>query len=193
MLKECADKDLLSSSNSLIVQRMISKTRKQSVARLIKANEVKDEIKAREIFYDRQREANAGWSLKELAQMWKDLPVDQKQSFKKEVRTHAPVWRGPPPPSCIGRARYGRSVFMCPPAKEKAVKGMKLAVLADRFATPLSCSSAHHRTTLSQVHGCRCRCKMFANARAHAHTHTRADEKRERKGLEGFIHKRTQR
>ena len=44
MLKECADKDLLSSSNSLIVQRMISKTRKQSVARLNKANEVKDEI-----------------------------------------------------------------------------------------------------------------------------------------------------
>jgi len=51
---------------------------------------------AREIFYDRQREANGGLSLKELAQMWQDLPALQKQSFKKEVRTHAPVACAPP-------------------------------------------------------------------------------------------------
>ena len=56
MLKKCAKQDLSSSSNSLLVQRMISKTRKQSVARLKKANEVKDEIKE-----EMKKENGKGW------------------------------------------------------------------------------------------------------------------------------------
>ena len=69
MLKECADKDLLSSSNSLIVQRMISKTRKQSVARLKKANEVK--------------EKNKGEVKKENRKDWKDLNTSETRDDEK--------------------------------------------------------------------------------------------------------------
>ena len=42
MLKERTEQDLLSSSTSLIAQRMVQKTRKQSVMRLIKANKAKE-------------------------------------------------------------------------------------------------------------------------------------------------------